>query len=428
MAIYHFSAQVLGRAPRAQPDGSVRPGSSAVAAAAYRAGTRLKAEGRNAGEQQVPAKVHDYSKRTGVSHSEIMVPEGGAAWLADRELLWNAVEQMEVRRDAQLAREFNMAIPHELDHGQRLELVRGFVAANFVSRGMVADFALHDPDPEKGMSEKNFHAHVMLTMRQATRGGLHHVKTREWNSVELLKAWRVGWQQSCNDALERAGKRSRIDHRTLDAQRRDAVRRGDHIAAARLDRKPEIHVGARARQAERRGYQPRSAARPVGPAWHRERQADGTRVPVKGRRMLDYRRVDQGTRLSWLDQLLVGNSAELRQKFIKIDRQAARMDRKFLYWTRQVEFHLEGHIMGAKWRFDRARAAEEARQQKAERERKRRHAEKRRDQVAAIRRLLADILSGGRSNREATLVRQREVKGWLKAHKVERDRSRSRSR
>lgn len=119
-----------------------------------------------------------------------MVPPGAAPWLAHRELLWGTVERMETREDAQLAREFNMALPHELDAAQRLDLVRDFVQRNFVNRGMVADIALHDPVREEGQNPRNFHAHVMLTLRKATPDGLHPVKTREWNSKELLALWR----------------------------------------------------------------------------------------------------------------------------------------------------------------------------------------------------------------------------------------------
>lgn len=429
LAIYHFSAQVLGRRPRVQKDGSVRPGSNVVAAAAYRSGERLAYAGRDDGEDRVPGRVHDYSRRTGVTHAEVMVPPGAAAWLADRELLWNTVEAMEVRKDAQLAREFNAAIPHELDHAQRVEMVREFVRDNFVSRGMVADFALHDPDPEKGMSEKNYHTHIMLTLRQATEHGLHPVKTREWNSRDQLKAWRVAWQNACNVALERAGKRDRIDHRTLEAQRREAERRGDHIAAAKLNRAPEVHQGPRGRQAVKRGYPVRSGERQVGPGWHRERDADGNTRVVKGRRVVDTRRYDQGDRLSWFDKVLVGDSDRLRRDFEKLDRQHARMQRKFLYWTRRAEFWLDGAIMGKEFRFNRWKAAEEAKQRKAQAERRRAHALKRKAQAEAIGRLLADLLSGGRTARERSKARQREAEAW-RAMKPDtgRDRTRSRTR
>lgn len=243
MAIYHFSAQILSRAPQAQADGRERPGSNAVAAAAYRSGERLT--------DRQTGRAHDYSRRRGVVHSEIMVPEGSADWLRNRQQLWNAVERAEFRRDAQLAREFNMALPHELDPGQRLQLVREFVAREFVGRGMVADVALHDPVDDQ--NPRNFHAHVMVTLRRATSVGLDAVKTREWNSRDLLASWRLGWEQSCNAALERAGVRARVDRRTLADQLEEARARKDYGRAVTLDRAPECHVGPRARRARRAG-------------------------------------------------------------------------------------------------------------------------------------------------------------------------------
>ncbi|WP_341990187.1 MobA/MobL family protein [Azorhizobium sp. AG788] len=105
-----------------------------VAMAACRAGERLHDSRRK--------EWSDFSGRRGVAHREIMAPEGSAPWLSDRQTLWNAVEHAEKRVDAQLAREINMALPHELTDDQRLDLVRGFVAEQFVARGMVADIAI----------------------------------------------------------------------------------------------------------------------------------------------------------------------------------------------------------------------------------------------------------------------------------------------
>lgn len=258
MAIYHFAAQIMGRGkgrkgldgtPKARPD-------NVVAAAAYRAGEKLRDERQE--------KTQDYSHRQGVAHREIIVPEGGAAWLADREKLWNTVERMEHRSDAQLARDINMALPHELTGDERRELVRAFIREQFTSRGMVADFALHDPVPEKGDDPRNFHAHILLTMRKATKAGLHEVKTREWNSRDMLKAWRSAWQDHANRALERAGKGARIDHRTLVAQQAEAQARGDRKAAMVLDRAPEIHVGPRPKAMRQRDVEPTSRPRERG--------------------------------------------------------------------------------------------------------------------------------------------------------------------
>jgi hypothetical protein len=115
LASYHFSAQIIGR----------KAGRSSVAVAAYRAGARLADERSG--------KVFDFSRRRGVSGQEILLPNGAASWLADSARLWNHVEATEKRRDAQLCREINMALPHELSHAERVALVRGFVREQFVA-------------------------------------------------------------------------------------------------------------------------------------------------------------------------------------------------------------------------------------------------------------------------------------------------------
>lgn len=260
MAIYHFSVQILGRGQnRRNQDGSARKRpDNVIAAAAYRAGERLIDEGR--GQQ------HDYSNRQGVAHQEIMLPEGVAPWLADRSRLWNDVERMESRKDAQLAREINIALPYELDHAARVALVRSFVAEQFVSKGMVADVALHNPVVEKGDDPRNVHAHVMLTLRRGTPNGLDSVKTREWNARVNVGQWRARWQEHANRALAECGRSERIDHRTLAAQKEDALSRGDRKQAALLDRTPEIHVGPRPKAMQRRGVAPQSRVREVGPS------------------------------------------------------------------------------------------------------------------------------------------------------------------
>jgi hypothetical protein len=226
VASYHFSVQIIKRSR----------GQSVIAAAAYRAGSRI--------QDQESGHVHDYSRRRGVVSSEIVLPSGAAPFLSDRAKLWNLVDRMEGRRDAQLAREINLALPHELDADKRRKLLLSFVQEAFISRGMVADVAIHAPVLEKGDHEHNHHAHILLTLRQATAAGLRPVKTREWNSGKLLAGWRALWAEQQNRALELAGLAVRVDHRTLEAQRGAALARGDKMAAVSLLRRPEIHVGA----------------------------------------------------------------------------------------------------------------------------------------------------------------------------------------
>ncbi|WP_460233109.1 MobQ family relaxase [Agrobacterium radiobacter] len=405
MAIYHFSGQILGRSSKVNPDGTYRPGSKAVAAAAYRSGSRL-VDG-NTGE------VHDYSHRRGVVHSEIMAPPGSAPWLEDRQLLWSTVEAMEKRVDSQLCREFNMALPHELDAGERLELVRRFVGRHFVQRGMVADVALHNPIAEHGQSRLNFHAHVMLTLRRATASGLDRVKTREWNSKELLKEWRAEWAVACNEALERTGKSVRIDHRTLVAQRDYARELGDMVRAAELNREPEIHVGPKARQIVRRERIPVSRVREVGPF-----RKGGDTKPSE-RRMRDYPTYDGGTRLTWLERIVVGNDQRLKRELEAVTRRFDRYQRKMDYWERRIAFWMDGQMGGPQYRFERW--------QEAERRKKVAHARKRFAQLVSMMTKLENMMRLGGLQREKGLVRIRELEGWARAASgLKRDRVRLR--
>ena len=228
MAIYHMHATVISRAS----------GGSAVAAAAYRSGEKL-IDART-GEQ------HDYSRRDGVDGAEIIAPEGAPDWVRDRDRLWNSGEDAEKRKDSQVAREVRVALPRELDPEQRRELVRGFVQAEFAGRGMVADVSYHDGN------SVNPHAHILLTTRELNSDGFGG-KDRSWNSKELLSGWREQWAESANRALERSGRAERIDHRTLAAQRAEAIERGQGVRAEKLDRDPEIHLGKSAWMARRRG-------------------------------------------------------------------------------------------------------------------------------------------------------------------------------
>jgi len=197
MAIYHFSAKVISRAS----------GSSVVASAAYRSASRLPDErlGRD----------HDFSNKAGVVHSEIMLPEGAPEHLSDRATLWNAVESGEVRKDAQLAREVEFAIPRELSQEQGVALARDFVAREFIDRGMIADLNVHWDIGADGMPKP--HAHVMLTMREVNADGFRK-KMRDWNRTELLQEWRERCADHVNQRLAQLDIDARVDHRSLEAQ------------------------------------------------------------------------------------------------------------------------------------------------------------------------------------------------------------------
>jgi len=197
MAIYHFSVQVIGRAQ----------GRSAVAAAAYRAGGRLHDERLD--------RDHDFRAKSGVEHSEILLPEGAPKRFADRETLWNEVEATEKRKDAQLSREVEFAIPREMTKAQGIELARDFVGQEFVARGMIADLNVHWDMGADGQPKP--HAHVMLTMREVNEQGFG-AKERDWNRTELVEQWRERWAEHVNQRLAELDIDARIDHRSLEAQ------------------------------------------------------------------------------------------------------------------------------------------------------------------------------------------------------------------
>ena len=197
MALFHLSVKVISRSS----------GRSAVAAAAYRGAERLHDERLD--------RDHDFTNKDGVVHSEVMLPEGAPEEFADREKLWNAVETAEKRKDAQLAREVEIAIPRELSKEQGIELARDFVQAEFVEKGMIADLNVHWDIGADGQARP--HAHVMLTMREVGKDGFG-AKVRDWNKSELVEQWRERWAEHVNERLAELDIDARVDHRSLQAQ------------------------------------------------------------------------------------------------------------------------------------------------------------------------------------------------------------------
>lgn len=230
MAIFHFSVKVISRAT----------GASAVASAAYRSASRLHDERLD--------RDHDFTNKSGVVHSEVMLPDGAPEHLSDRATLWNAVEAGEKRKDAQLSREVEFAIPREMDQAQGIELARDFVQREMVDRGMVADLNVHWDIGPDGLAKP--HAHVMLSMREVGEDGFG-TKVRDWNRTELVEHWREAWADHVNERLAQLDIDARIDHRSLEDQGIDlepqhkigpaAGRRADEgLEADRLDEHHEI--------------------------------------------------------------------------------------------------------------------------------------------------------------------------------------------
>jgi hypothetical protein len=217
MAIFHLSAKTVSRGK----------GQSAIAKAAYNARDQLRDEQTGA--------MKDYSRASGVVFSAIFAPKDAPAWTRDRAALWNEVERTEKRKDAQLAREITLGLPHELTADQRRQLVTDFVREQFQRQGMIADVNIHVPGG-KG-DDRNHHAHVLLTMREIGPEGFGP-KAREWNSREQIENWREAWERTQNRYLERHGHTARVDRRTLEAQG--------------IDREPTTHLGPHAHAMEQR--------------------------------------------------------------------------------------------------------------------------------------------------------------------------------
>ena len=242
IAIYHCNIGIVSRGK----------GKSAVAAAAYRSGEKITNEW--------DGMTHDYTRKRGVVHTEILLPPHAPPSFSDRSTLWNSVELYEKAGNAQLAREIDAALPIELSREEQIRLVREYCSSQFVSRGMCVDFAIHDTD------SGNPHCHIMLTMRPLDERGAwaakskkeydldengerirlpsgryktHKVDLTGWNDKGNALLWRKAWADISNAYLERAGHPERIDYRSN-------AERG-------IDELPTVHMGVAACQMEKKG-------------------------------------------------------------------------------------------------------------------------------------------------------------------------------
>ena len=234
MALYHFH---VGQVKRSA-------GQSVVESAAYRAGERLYSE--RYGEYS------DYTRKGGVVYTEILLPPHAPREYADRQTLWNAVEDAERNKNAQLAYSFDIALQNEFTMEENMLLARKFLLDNFVSRGMIADFSVHQLD--KGGGIPNPHFHVMCPIRPLNPDGTWGTKQRrvyrddgkfdavattDWGKPETLEAWREAWSALCNAKFEEKGLTYRIDHRSYERQGVEQI--------------PTVHEGVAVRQMEAKG-------------------------------------------------------------------------------------------------------------------------------------------------------------------------------
>ena len=247
IALYHFHVTQIKRST----------GQSAIASAAYRSGEKLHSE--YYGEDS------DYTKKGGVICSEILLPPHAPPSFSDRETLWNEVEKAERGKKAQLAYSFDIALQNEFSIQENIELARQFLLEQFVSRGMVVDFAVHSPDKEDG-GISNPHFHVMCPIRPLDEHGrwgnkqrreylldengerirdeagnyvFNAVPTTDWGNPETLEHWRQAWADLCNQKFAEKELDCRIDHRSYERQGIDQV--------------PTVHEGVTVRAMEAKG-------------------------------------------------------------------------------------------------------------------------------------------------------------------------------
>lgn len=247
MALYHFHADVVTRSA----------GSSVVASAAYRAGEKLHSAyyGEDA----------DYTHKGGVICTEIFLPPNAPDEYKDRETLWNTAEKIEKHPQAQLAYTYDFALQNELTIDENIALARRFVEEQFVSKGMIVDFAVHAPDKEDG-GIPNPHVHLLCPIRPLKANGkwgakqhrVYHldergerirdesgkyvfdaVPTTDWGKKETLLHWREEWANYVNREFAKKGLPCRVDHRSLEEQG--------------IDRLPTIHEGPNVRAMEKKG-------------------------------------------------------------------------------------------------------------------------------------------------------------------------------
>ena len=242
MAIYHLSIKIISRGK----------GKSAVAASAYRSGEKIKNE--------YDGIVHDFTRKSGIAHTEILLPQNAPQEFANRSVLWNSVEKIEKSKNSQLAREIEIALPKELDQEKQIELVREYVKENFVKVGMCADIALHDKN------DGNPHCHILITMRPLNEdktwgakskkeyildGNGEKVKlkngnyktrkinTTDWNEQDKAEEWRKAWADITNKYLEENSIQEKVDHRSYQRQGIEQI--------------PTIHLGVSVTQMEKKG-------------------------------------------------------------------------------------------------------------------------------------------------------------------------------
>lgn len=229
MAIYHFSIKNIGRSN----------GQSAVASAAYRSGEKLV--------DSVYGKEQDYTKKTGIEYKNIYVPSHANENLLDRQTLWNEVEKSELKKNgdlkttARLAKEFEIAFPHEVDADTRKRMLDELAQTLVKNHNVIVDAVIHAPHTKSGSDERNYHAHIMFTTRSINEQGELGKKAREFNDdgKNLTLAYRELWANMVNRELEQIGTQERVSHLSY--------------SDLKYDLEPTVHEGSKITQLRRQG-------------------------------------------------------------------------------------------------------------------------------------------------------------------------------
>ncbi len=231
MALFHFTVTQVKRSA----------GQSVIESAAYRSGEKLYSE--------YYGEVSDYTRKKGVITTGILLPPYAPAEYKDRQTLWNAVEKAERGKKAQLAYSFEIALQNEFSLDENIALARQFLSEHFLSRGMVIDYAIHEPDTEGG-GIPNPHFHFLCPIRPIEETGkwgakqhrvyeldedgnrirdeagnyvFNAVPTTDWGSPETLEAWRQTWAEMCNAKFAEKGFDCKIDNRSYARQGSDQI-------------------------------------------------------------------------------------------------------------------------------------------------------------------------------------------------------------
>jgi hypothetical protein len=242
ISAYSFSVSIIGKSK----------GRSAVASSAYITRSRMF-------DYEIGTSF-DYTKNKSIAlASAIITPDVCPTWATDAEKLWNNVQKTEHRKNAQLARSIIMSLPYQLPVEKMSELLHDFCKQVFASEGMIAQFALHQPNVEGGSDKRNYHAHILLTLRKVNEHEFCGNKVREWNHKDILNKWRKDWSMACSLMLRSQGLELEADrwlHQYLGLKKQlsKAIARGDiQYAQEACDREPGLHKGAAICALEKKG-------------------------------------------------------------------------------------------------------------------------------------------------------------------------------